>query len=202
MLRTPPAWGPEQEQTYPFRQWSRDVMLWSIATELEPARKAAAVMLNLRAAAREVSRQIPPQAIVDGGVINGIAVDPLTFLMHALQERFGNLGAEVRVQAVTRLGGTGTANNSAVLAQEEPWNSQGEMWGSLEDSVHDHSWAEQSTFTASSSAHPAEQRISIFRCRGRRYGLSHKFRGVQFSRRGRTRCEHSGPEPVLGLQTG
>ena len=65
-LRTPPAWGPEQEQTYPFRQWFCDVMLWSIATELEPARKAAAVMLNLRGAAREVSRQIPPQAIVDG----------------------------------------------------------------------------------------------------------------------------------------
>ena len=31
------------------------------------------------------------------------AVDPLTFLMHALQERFGNLGEEVRVQAVTEL---------------------------------------------------------------------------------------------------
>ena len=102
-LRTPPAWGPEMESTYSFRQWSRDILLWSIASDLEPARKAAAVMLTLRGAARELSRQIPPQAVVAGGLINGAQVDPLTYLMHALQERFGNLGEEVRVQAITEL---------------------------------------------------------------------------------------------------
>ena len=98
-FRTPPAWGPEQESTYPFRQWSRDVLLWSIASDMEPARKAAAVMLTLRGAARELSRQIPPQAVVAGGLINGVQVDPLTYVMHALQERFGNLGEEIRVQS-------------------------------------------------------------------------------------------------------
>eukprot|EP00438_Fugacium_kawagutii_P035880 Skav204682 [mRNA] locus=scaffold1284:96116:106049:- [translate_table: standard] len=102
-LRTPPAWGPEQEATHPFRQWSRDILLWSIASDMEPARKAAAVMLTLRGAARELTRQIPPQAVVAGGLINGVQVDPLTYLMHALQERFGNLGEEVRVQAITEL---------------------------------------------------------------------------------------------------
>jgi hypothetical protein len=102
-FRTPPAWGPEQESTYPFRQWSRDVLLWSIASDMEPARKAAAVMLTLRGAARELSRQIPPQAVVAGGLINGVQVDPLTYVMHALQERFGNLGEEIRVQSITEL---------------------------------------------------------------------------------------------------
>eukprot|EP00438_Fugacium_kawagutii_P025194 Skav218080 [mRNA] locus=scaffold3382:13254:23272:- [translate_table: standard] len=104
-LRTPPAWGPEQEMQYPFRQWSRDIMLWSIATELEPARKAASVLLVLKGAAKELGRQIPPQAVVEGGVINGVQVDPLTYFMHALQERFGNLGEEVRMQAITELMG-------------------------------------------------------------------------------------------------
>lgn len=60
-LRTPPGWGPEQEASYSFRQWSRDVLLWSIASDLEPARKAACVMLVLRGAAKEVARQIPPK---------------------------------------------------------------------------------------------------------------------------------------------
>ena len=58
---------------------------------------------ELEGAAKELSRQIPPQIIVQGGVINGTQVDPLTYLMHSLQERFGNLGEEVHVQAVTEL---------------------------------------------------------------------------------------------------
>jgi hypothetical protein len=102
-LRVPNAWGPEMEATYSFRQFSRDVLLWSIATDADPSRKTALVMLSLRGAAKELSRQIPPQIIVQGGVINGTQVDPLTYLMHSLQERFGNLGEEVRVQAVTEL---------------------------------------------------------------------------------------------------
>ena len=102
-FRTPPVWGPEQEATYPFRQWSRDILLWSIASDMEAARKAAAVMLSLRGAARELSRQTPPQAVVSGGLINGVQVDPLTYVMHALQERFGNLGEEIRVQSFTEL---------------------------------------------------------------------------------------------------
>ncbi|CAK9060240.1 unnamed protein product [Durusdinium trenchii] len=79
--------------------------LWSIASDMEPARKAASVMLVLKGAAKELARQIPPQAVVDGGVVNGVAVDPLAYLMHALQEHFGNLGEEVRVQAITELMG-------------------------------------------------------------------------------------------------
>eukprot|EP00435_Cladocopium_sp_Y103_P018732 s696_g4.t1 len=113
-LRVPPAWGPEQEQNYPFRQWTRDVMLWSIASEMDPARKAASVMLVLKGAAKELSRQIPPQAIVDGGLIHGVQVDPLTYLMHALQERFGNLGEEVRVQAITELMGFNRKGNEPI----------------------------------------------------------------------------------------
>ena len=36
-------------------------------------------------------------------LVDDLGVDPLTFLMHSLQERFGDLGEEVRVQAVTEL---------------------------------------------------------------------------------------------------
>ena len=112
--RVPNAWGPEMEQNYSFRQWSRDVLLWSIANEADPSRKAASVMLVLRGAAKELARQIPPQVIVQGGVINGVQVDPLTYLMHSLQERFGNLGEEVRVQTITELMGFQRKNHETI----------------------------------------------------------------------------------------
>ena len=63
-------------------------MVWSILnSDLDARRKCAAVILQLRGSAQELIRQVPPQAIVQGGLINGIAVDPMTFLMHSLSER-------------------------------------------------------------------------------------------------------------------
>ena len=92
--RTPPAWGPEVAERYPFRHWARDVLVWSILTDLDARRKTAAVILQLRGGAQELVRSLPPQAIIAGGVINGTAVDPMTFLMHALSERYAQLGEE------------------------------------------------------------------------------------------------------------
>ena len=33
--RDPPAWGPEQESTYPFREYSHDILLWIFQTNLQ-----------------------------------------------------------------------------------------------------------------------------------------------------------------------
>ncbi|CAK8988411.1 unnamed protein product [Durusdinium trenchii] len=142
-LRTPPSWSPELEGSYPFRQWARDIMLWSIATDMEPARKAASVMLVLKGAAKELSRQIPPQAVVEGGVVNGTPVDPLTFLMHTLQERFGNLGEEVRVQAVTELmsfSRKGNENIDALLVRFDSIRTRAAEQGGAIVSVQGVAW--------------------------------------------------------------
>ena len=101
--RTPPAWGPEMAERYPFKHWARDVLVWSILTDLGARRKAAAVILQLRGGAQELVRALPPQAILAGGVINGVAVDSMTFLMHALSERYSQLGEESRLSAITEL---------------------------------------------------------------------------------------------------
>ena len=101
--RTPPSWGPEVAERYPFRHWARDVLVWSILTDLDARRKAAAVILQLRGGAQELVRSLPPQAIIAGGVINGTQVDPMTFLMHALSERYSQLGEETRLSAITEL---------------------------------------------------------------------------------------------------
>ena len=101
--RMPPAWDPSNQAQYPFRRWSHDVMVWSVATEGDPARKAALLCMSLRGSAQELVRTLPPAVLVQGGLVNGAAVDPLSFIMHQLAERFAALGEEVRLTAVTEL---------------------------------------------------------------------------------------------------
>ena len=73
--KLPPQWGPEQEQQYPFSHWSRDILLWSIMSDWDNARKAAGLLSVLTGNAREMARTIPPNVILTGGQINGQAVD-------------------------------------------------------------------------------------------------------------------------------
>ena len=68
-----------------------------------PARKAAAVLMSLRGGAEEFARLYPPAAITGGGIVNGVQVDSMTFLMHTLSERFSQLGEETRMQSMTDL---------------------------------------------------------------------------------------------------
>ena len=101
--RLPPAWDPSRQSQYPFRQWTQDLLVWSIATDMDASRKAALVGMQLRGSAQELFRTIPPAALINGGFVNGAQVDPLTFLLHALSERFAALGDEVRLGAITDL---------------------------------------------------------------------------------------------------
>ena len=78
-------------------------MIWSILTDLDSRRKCAAVILQLRGGAQELARQMPPQAIIAGGLINGVQVDSMTFLMHKLTESYSQLGEETRLAALTEL---------------------------------------------------------------------------------------------------
>ena len=48
-------WSPEMERTYPFRNYVRDVLLWSMLTDLLPHQQAAAMVLRLKGAAGSLS---------------------------------------------------------------------------------------------------------------------------------------------------
>ena len=102
--RYPHEWGPEMESRYPFRRWARHVMIWSIFnSDLDARRKCAAVLSVLRGGAAEWSQALPPQAILTGGIVNGVQADPMTYLMHALSERFAQMGEEARLGSITEL---------------------------------------------------------------------------------------------------
>ena len=53
--------------------------------------------------AREYVDEWPPQILIQGGLINGVRVPPMTFLMHSLAERWGQLGEEERAAALSAL---------------------------------------------------------------------------------------------------
>ena len=102
-LRLPPRWEPGLENALPFRTWLQDLLLWTITSDLEPHRQAAAIISQLGGAARDLARTLTPQEIFNGGVINGQHLDPVSFLIHGLSTRFSPLDDEIRIRAAQDL---------------------------------------------------------------------------------------------------
>ena len=102
MHRTPPAFDPAQTDQYPFRYWMQDIMAWMLlATDLEPAQQCAAIILELRGAARDLCRDMTYADLTQGGMIGGQQVDPPTLLLSHLTQKFAPLGEEQRLKAMT-----------------------------------------------------------------------------------------------------
>jgi hypothetical protein len=101
--RTPPGWGPENEASYSFKTYMTDLMLWSMLTDLAPHQQAAAIILRLQGAAKELARTLTPQEITTGGVVNGVQLDPVSYIVLGLHARFAQLGEETRLVAMTEM---------------------------------------------------------------------------------------------------
>ena len=101
--RIPPYWTPEFEQNYSFRAYMTDISSWILLTDLQPHQQAAAIVMRLGGAARELARMISPQEMMIGGMLQGQAVDPVTYLLGSLHARFSALEEESRLQAMTEM---------------------------------------------------------------------------------------------------
>ena len=101
--RIPPAWSPENDTSYTFRAYMTDMSLWIMLTDLQPYQQAAAIVMKLGGTARELARMITPAELMHGGVRNGVALDPVTYLLGALQERFAALDEESRLASMTEM---------------------------------------------------------------------------------------------------
>ena len=99
----PPAWSPENERSYPFRDWVQDLTLWTIMSPGTPAQQSAADISRVGGAARDMARLMGPAEVHQGGMVDGVQLDPVSFLVHGLSARFAPLDEEHRLQAVTRL---------------------------------------------------------------------------------------------------
>ena len=101
--RVPPSWNPENDHNYSFRAYMTDVSLWIMLTDLQPHQQCAALISRLGGAAREMGRMITPPEIMQGGMRNGVQLDPVTYLLAALQDRFAALDEETRLSSMTEL---------------------------------------------------------------------------------------------------
>ena len=45
--KIPPAWGPHCESAYPFREYVKDLIYWTMGTDVEPHRQASLVIQRL-----------------------------------------------------------------------------------------------------------------------------------------------------------
>ena len=99
--RLPPGWGPEDAHRYSFRAWSTDVRLWSMITDLKPEAQAAAIILRLSGHARDAARVITADEIERGGIMQGRRMGPVSYILAGLAMRYGQLGDESRLQAIT-----------------------------------------------------------------------------------------------------
>ena len=96
-----PSWGPDQESTRSFRSYVTDVGFFCIYNkELDQAQITVALIKRLTGAAREASRAIGYNEITNGGTINGIHHDPVSYLLNGLEMRFGQLHDEQRLAAM------------------------------------------------------------------------------------------------------
>ena len=101
--RIPPSWSPDNDSQYSFRAYMTDISLWVMLTDLAPHQQCAAIIMRLGGQARELARMISPQEIVAGGWRDGQLLDPVTYLLGALQRRFANLEEETRLQSMTEM---------------------------------------------------------------------------------------------------
>ena len=108
-VKTPPSWGPEQERRYPFKKYTKDLLLWLMATDVPQERHCATIVLRLTGAAKELAEELSPLQLQNGGLIPAVDnmgnattehVNAVTFLMHQLHSRFGPLDEEIRLKAV------------------------------------------------------------------------------------------------------
>ena len=102
--RVPPSWGPEHEREYAFRYYEADAMMWALASDLDDARKGPALALRLTGSAKMIVRELDPQILANGQVVNEsgqpLQLNGIQALLRILRRRFAPLDQEAQLHAI------------------------------------------------------------------------------------------------------
>jgi len=99
--RQAPYWNPDDPNGISFRAWITDLIHWSLMTDMAPHAQAASIASRLGGTARELVRTLDPDEMFNGGIINGVHYDPVTYIVTGLNQHYAPLEEEVRMGAMT-----------------------------------------------------------------------------------------------------
>ena len=77
--------------------------MWCISNADPPHQQCAAIIRRLGGTARAYCRTMEAAELMNGGIYNGVQVDPVTLLFNRLGERFAQLHEETRLVALTNM---------------------------------------------------------------------------------------------------
>ena len=102
-LNSPQTWDPAGP--VPFKDWLSEVQAWLNLTSgrMTMSAQASAIQLAMRGLAKNFALSIPPAAITYGAMINGIATDPVTYLLYCIATQFEALEDERSMKSGTQV---------------------------------------------------------------------------------------------------
>ena len=109
----PPFYDPSNAR-YNLRSWLIDLNLWVCQTTRPVHSQAAAILEQLGGTARIIGRQMSTHEIMNGGQINGMHVDPVSYIVLALHMQFGQLQTENQLIAMTEFFAFERRNNESI----------------------------------------------------------------------------------------
>ena len=94
-----------EQRVYPFRVWLKDLTIWAAGTELAVPLQAPAVAQRLGGTAKDLVREVPPEALRDGRVNpeTGEHETGMLMLIRGLERRYGMFAVESSTQAIIDL---------------------------------------------------------------------------------------------------
>ena len=107
--KVPPGWDPASNSSYSFDRWQKDLIYWSMFTDLPERSQGPAVLLQLGGMAREIATEMNPADIQNGALVdwedgNGpILTSGLHILIYTLSKRFADLAVESSISAIQNL---------------------------------------------------------------------------------------------------
>ena len=104
--KVPPYWEPRLEtKGYPFHVWIKDLTIWAAGTELAVQLQAPAVAQRLGGTAKDLVREVPPEALRDGRVSpeTGEHETGMQMLVRGLERRHGLFAVETSTKAIIDL---------------------------------------------------------------------------------------------------
>ena len=107
--KTPPSWDPAHNHSYSFDDWQRDILYWSLSTELPEHKQGPSTLLQLGGLAKQFAMELDVASLTNGTAIdlgdgNGpVPTTGLNYLVFMLAKRFEELGVETSIRAINEL---------------------------------------------------------------------------------------------------